>query len=457
MAKQNARILVVDDDRDVLMIASMVLSPCFSEVITLEKPDGLPKLVQGGNIDVVLLDMNFSPGVTTGAEGIHWLKQIRQLDPAVHVLMHTAYGNINIAVNAMKYGAIDFLVKPWNREKLLATVKTAFELKRSKEKVSRLQAQHKVLSRDLESGYTKFIARSRSMKPVLNKIRKVAPTEIIVLILGENGTGKELIAREIHRNSNRKDANFVKVDLGSLPETLFESELFGHVKGAFTDAKEARPGRFEIASGGTLFLDEIGNLDVSMQTKLLSVLQSGIITRIGSNAQVPVDVRIICATNRHLYQMVREGTFRQDLLYRINTMEIELPPLRERFEDIPLLAYSYLENYRQKYQKPDLKIGENALDRLRSYHWPGNIRELQHSVERAVIMAENNQLMPEDFLLENRNREDDLVLPASKVDDLEKAAINRALRKGYRNMDQVAEEVGLTRSTLYRRIKKYGL
>jgi DNA-binding NtrC family response regulator len=457
MSQKNARIVVVDDDRDVLMISNMVLGPHFTEVTTLDKPDELPKLLNGGKIDVILLDMNFTPGITTGKDGIRWLKKIRELDPSVHVLMHTAFGNIDIAVEAMKYGAIDFLVKPWNREKLLATVKTTLELKRSKEKVSRLQAEQKVFCRDLESGYDKFIARSRAMKPVLDKIRKVAPTEVTVLILGENGTGKELAAREIHRNSNRKDAHFVKVDLGALPESLFESELFGHVKGAFTDAKEARPGRFEIASGGTLFLDEIGNLDVSMQSKLLSVLQSGMINRIGSNVTTAVDVRIICATNRPLYQLVKNGEFREDLLFRINTVEIELPPLRERFEDIPLIAFNYLDSYKQKYHKSGLKMGEEALERLAAYHWPGNIRELQHAVERAVIMTENDHLEPDDFLLESRNMEDDISLYPCKVDEFEKAAIQKALKKGYRNMDRVADEVGLTRSTLYRRIKKYGL
>ena len=457
MSKRNARILVIDDDRDVLSTANMVLKQHFSEVITLEQPADIPKLVKGGNIDVVLLDMNFSPGITTGWEGIHWLKTIRELDPSVHVLMNTAYGDINIAVRAMKHGAIDFLVKPWSREKLLASVKTTLDLKRSKEKVSRLQAEQKVLCGDLEKGYTEFIARARAMKPVLKAIQKVAPTEAIVLLLGENGTGKELIAREIHRNSQRRDAHFVKVDLGGLAETLFESELFGHVKGAFTDAREARPGRFEIASGGTLFLDEIGNLDVAMQAKLLTVLHSGMITRIGSNTPTQVDVRIICATNRPLHQMVKEGEFRQDLLYRINTVEIVLPPLRERSEDIPLLAYHYLDTFKKKYNKPGLKISEDVLDTLSAYPWPGNIRELQHSVERAVIMGEQDVLVPDDFLLESRARENEIASPTGRIDDIERAAINRALNKRYRNMDQVAEEVGLSRSTLYRKIKKYGL
>jgi two-component system response regulator HydG len=457
MAKKNARILIVDDDRDVLSTANMVLKQHFTEVITMERPEEIPKLIKEGNIDVVLLDMNFSPGITTGWEGIHWLKTIGELDPAVHVLMNTAYGDIKIAVRAMKHGAIDFIVKPWTREKLIATINTTLDLKRSKEKVKILQAEKKVLHNDLEKGYTNFVARSRSMKPVLTTIEKVAPTEAIVLILGENGTGKELIAREIHRNSNRRDSQFVKVDLGAIPETLFESELFGHVKGAYTDARESRPGRFEMASGGTLFLDEIGNLDVAMQAKLLTVLQSNIITRIGSNTPTPVDVRIICATNKPIYQMVEEGEFRQDLLYRINTVEITLPLLRERAEDIPLLAFHYLNEFKAKYDKPGLKISEEALDKLSAYHWPGNIRELQHAVERSVIMSEQDILLPEDFLLQSREKSGEVHVQSGKIDDIEKAAIIRALNRGYKNMDKVAEEVGLSRSTLYRKMKKFGL
>ena len=457
MAKTPARILIIDDDRDVLSTAQMVLKQHFSEVITLEKPADIPKLIENGNIDIAVLDMNFAPGITTGWEGIYWLKKIHELDPSVYVLMNTAYGDINIAVKAMKLGAIDFLVKPWSRERLLASVKTTLELKRSREKVSRLQAEQEIICKDLEQGYNEFIARSRAMKQVVKTIEKVAPTDAVILILGENGTGKELVAREIHRNSRRRNAHFVRVDVGTIPETLFESELFGHVKGAFTDARESRPGRFEIASGGTLFLDEIGNLDVSMQAKLLTVLQSGEITRIGSNTVTPVDVRVICATNRPIYQMAEQGRFRNDLLYRINTVEITLPPLRERLEDIPLLAHYYLDVFKKKYNKPNLKIGEEALARLTGYHWPGNIRELQHSVERAVIMGEQDQLVTEDFTLGNYADRAGLSVSAGKIGEIEKAAIKRALNKGYRNMEQVAEEVGLSKSTLYRKMKKYGL
>ena len=449
--------MIIDDDIDVLKTAHMVLKRHFQEVITLYQPEDILHHLEEGKIDVVLLDMNFSPGATSGKEGLEWLKKIRRIAPSVYVLMNTAYGEINLAVEAMKLGAIDFLVKPWTNEKLLASVKNCLELKRSREKVARLQEEKKILNRDLERGYEEFIARSRAMGPVLKSIEKVAPTEAIVLILGENGTGKELAAREIHRKSERRHATFVKVDLGAIPETLFESELFGHEKGAFTDAKEARPGRFELARRGTLFLDEIGNLDVTLQAKLLSVLQNNEITRIGGGAVIPIDVRIICATNRSLYQMVEEGTFRQDLLYRINTVEVTLPPLRERREDIPLLAYHYLKQFKRKYNKPGMQIGEDVLESLAIHNWPGNIRELRHSVERAVIMGESDQLILDDFNLGKRPGMGDVAVTSGKIDDMERSAISRALNKGYKSMDRVAEEVGLSRSTLYRKMKKYGL
>jgi DNA-binding NtrC family response regulator len=451
------RIAIIDDDIGVLKTAHMALKRHFKEVITLYQPDDILSHLENGGIDVVVLDMNFSPGATSGKEGLEWLKKIREKDPSVYVVMNTAYGEISLAVQAMKLGAIDFLVKPWTNEKLLATVKNSLDLKRSREKVARLQQEKKILHGDLEKGYEEFIARSRAMKPVLKHIEKVAPTDAIVLILGENGTGKELVAREIHRKSGRGQEPFIKVDLGAVPETLFESELFGHERGAFTDARESRPGRFELARRGTLFLDEIGNLDVAMQAKLLSVLQNKEITRVGGGSSIPIDVRIVCATNRSLYQMVEDGTFRQDLLYRINTVEITLPPLRERREDIPLLAYHYLKIFRRKYDKSHLQIGEEALDALTAYNWPGNIRELRHSVERAVIMGESELLVLEDFNLGKQPGKGSEAVTTGKIDEIEESAIRRALGKGHRSMDQVANEVGLSRSTLYRKMKKYGL
>ncbi len=456
-ALPNGRIVIIDDDIDVLKTAHMALKKHFREVITLYQPEDILHHLEEGEVDVVVLDMNFTTGATSGREGLEWLKKIKEIAPSVYVLMNTAYGDINLAVEAMKKGAIDFLVKPWTNEKLLASVKNCLDLKRSREKLARLQEEKKILDKDLERGYEKIIAMSRAMKPVLKSIDKVASTEAVVLILGENGTGKELVAREVHRKSERYDRPFVKVDLGAVPETLFESELFGHMKGAFTDARESRPGRLEIASGGTLFLDEIGNLDVTMQAKLLSVLQNNEITRIGSASPIPIDVRIICATNRDLYQMVEDGEFRQDLLYRINTVEITLPPLRQRWEDIPLLVFHYLQIFRQKYHKPKLAVGEDILEELTAYDWPGNIRELRHAVERAVIMGNGETLTLEDFNLGNRRAGSGLTVTTGKIDDMEKAAIASALNRGYKSMDQVADEVGLSRSTLYRKIKKYGL
>ncbi len=457
MKELKGRIVVIDDDIDVLKTAHMVLKRHFKEVITLYQPEDILHHLKEGEIDVVLLDMNFSPGVTSGKEGLRWLKKIKEEAPSVYVLMNTAYGDINLAVEAMKLGAIDFLVKPWTSEKLLASVKNCLALKRSREKVVRLQQEKKILNKDLGKGFDEFIAQSSSMKPVLNSIGKVAPTDAIVLILGENGTGKELAAREVHRKSARNHSPFVKVDLGAITESLFESELFGHNQGAFTDAKEARPGRFEIASGGTLFLDEIGNLDIGMQAKLLSVLQNNEIIRLGSTTPIPIDVRIICATNRPLYQMVEDGEFRQDLLYRINTVEITLPPLRNRKEDISRLAYHYLNHFKIRYHKLQLQISENALDIMTEHAWPGNIRELRHAVERAVIMGDSEKLVPEDFNLGNKAAKASIPVTSGKIDDIEKSAIMKALNKGYGSMDQVADEVGLSRSTLYRKMKKYGL
>ncbi|MCP4313808.1 MAG: sigma-54-dependent Fis family transcriptional regulator [Bacteroidetes bacterium] len=435
----------------------MVLKRHFREVITLYQPEDIMHHLEQGGVDVVLLDMNFSPGVTSGKEGLEWLKKIRETDPSVYILMNTAYGEISLAVEAMKLGAIDFMVKPWTNEKLLSNVKNCLALKRSREKVASLQEEKKVLQQDLGRGYEEFIAGSRSMKPVLDSIEKVAPTEAIVLILGENGTGKEMVAREIHRKSDRKDAPIVKVDLGAVPESLFESELFGHTKGAFTDAHESRPGRFEMATGGTLFLDEIGNLDVGMQSKLLSVIQNNEVIRVGSGTPIPIDVRIICATNSSLYEMVVEGGFRQDLLYRINTIELTLPPLRDRWEDIPLLAIHYLKIFRKKYNKEQLRVGDDALDALVAYPWPGNIRELRHSMERAVIMGGGEILVPGDFNLRNQDAKSAFSVTSGRINEIEKSAISKALNKGYNSMDQVAEEVGLSRSTLYRKMKKYGL
>jgi two-component system response regulator HydG len=449
-------ILLLDDDPDVLYTARMVLKQQYGEVHTERDPAKLTELLRTRHYDVILLDMNFSPGVTSGKEGLHWLRQIRQLDPAAQVVMCTAYGDIQLAVAAMKEGAIDFLVKPWEKEKLLATVRAVFQLSQSAKEVSSLRSRQKVLHQALEEPYAEMISVSAAMRVVEATIAKVAPTEANVLILGENGTGKELVARALHRLSDRAGEVFIKVDLGAISESLFESELFGHVKGAFTDAREDRPGRFEIASGGTLFLDEIGNLSLPLQAKLLTALQSRQVTRLGSNKPLPLDIRLISATNQPLHQMVAAGTFRQDLLYRLNTVEISLPPLREREEDIPLLARHYLGGYGRKYQKGEVQLSREALRSLQKYAWPGNIRELQHALERAVILADKPLLQPADFALsptpaKARSR-DTLNLEA-----LEKVAIQQAIQKHGGNLSKAAEELGFGRSTLYRKLTKYDL
>jgi len=451
----NARILVVDDDRAILETSRMILKKYFTEVITLEKPDRLEELDLIRDTDVIILDMNFKPGATSGEEGIEWLKRILKTNPGAHILMDTAYGDIELAVKAIKLGAIDFLVKPWTKEKFLATVMATYRLSKAQKQVKNLKNRQKVLIHDLDKEYPELITYSKSMKPVLQAVQKVAPTDANVIILGENGTGKELVARSIHRESLRKEEPFISVDLGSLSETLFESELFGHTKGAFTDAHDEKPGRFEIASGGTLFLDEIGNLLPALQSKLLSVIQNREVTRVGSNESIPVDIRLISATNKPIHQMADKGEFRQDLLYRINTVEIQVPSLRERKEDIIELANYYLKIYKQKYNKTKLEIGNETYKSLREYNWPGNIRELDHAVERAVIMSEGTLLRPEDFMLGQTSWEQQP--ETMRIDDIERTAIIKAMKKGYKNMKQVAEEVGLSRSTLFRKIKKYGL
>jgi DNA-binding NtrC family response regulator len=361
-----------------------------------------------------------------------------------------------MAVRALKQGATDFILKPWQNEKLVATISTAIKLRQSYNEVDKLKKAKEMLEEQISRPFGDIIGQSPAIKNVFSLIDKVAKTDANVLILGENGTGKELIARAIHQRSLRHDSSFVSVDMGAITETLFESELFGHKKGAFTDAREDRPGRFELANKGTLFLDEIGNLSLSLQSKLLSALQSRQVTRVGSNQSIAVDIRLICATNMPLHNMVKEGTFRQDLLYRINTVEIQVPPLCERVEDIPLLAQHYLNHYAKKYHKRVVKIDTEALDKLKRYAWPGNIRELQHSIERAVIMTDSDTLHDSDFLL-SRSLSNTTPNDTLNLDDVERAAIAKALQLHNGNISKAAEELGLTRASLYRRMEKYGL
>jgi len=401
--------------------------------------------------------MNFKPGDTSGKDGIYWLNKILEIEPLSNVIMITAYGEVNVAVDAIKSGAIDFVVKPWQNEKLLSTVTATYKYSQSKKTVSFLKSQKRILSSTIDDQFTELIGQSPAIKNVFESINKVAETDVNVLILGENGTGKELVARALHRNSARSNEVFISVDLGSLSETLFESELFGHKKGAFTDAKEDRIGRFEAASGGTLFLDEIGNLSTPLQAKLLNVLQNRQIFMVGSNKPIDIDIRLICATNKHLQQMVTENIFRQDLLYRVNTVEIILPPLRNRIEDIPLLAKHFLEKYCKKYNKVGLKTPDYVIKKLQKFDWPGNIRELQHALERAVILSDGKKLHSADFHFLGVGEKEDTEKKDFNLEKLERIAIKNCLKKNAGNVTKAAEELGLTRGSLYRRMDRYDL
>ncbi|MBW6481136.1 MAG: sigma-54 dependent transcriptional regulator [Bacteroidales bacterium] len=459
MAKTDARILIIDDDEDVLLAAKLYLKQHFKTVNTDNDPNNIPMLLKNQNYDLILLDMNFSRDATSGQEGFYWLNKILEMDPTIAVVLITAYGDIELAVQGIKEGATNFLLKPWDNKKLLATIDTTLEVNRSKKEVFDLKSKQKFLMEQGDQPFSQIIGQSDPMLSVLTTVQKVARTDANILILGENGTGKEVIARAVHRASPRKDEVFISVDLGAISESLFESELFGYKKGAFTDAKEDRAGRFEAANKGTIFLDEIGNLSMPLQSKLLSVLQNRKVVRLGSVKEVPVDVRLVCATNMPLYQMVEEGKFRQDLMYRINTVEIHLPPLRDRVEDIPLLVNHFLDMYCKKYKMPMKRLHASTLKRLEKHHWPGNIRELQHAVERAVIMSESNVLQPNDFFLSTQEKQetDKVVTTNTNLEATEKMLISKVIDKHGGNISKAAKELGITRASLYRRIEKYEL
>jgi len=457
---KQGKILIVDDNEDLLKAAKMFLKRHMVQVDIEKNPEAIPALMSNDNYDVILLDMNFTKDVSSGSEGYFWLEKILQIDPSAVVVLITAYGDVQMAVKAIKAGATDFVLKPWENEKLLATLFSAMRLRESRDEVHTLRIKNQEFNQVQNEKYADIIGSSPSMQKIFATIDRVAHTDANVLILGENGTGKEMIARAIHRNSPRKNESFVSVDLGSITETLFESELFGHKKGAFTDAKEDRPGRFEMAHGGTLFLDEIGNLSMPLQAKLLTVLQNRRVSRVGANKETPVDIRLICATNMPLYDMVKENRFRQDLLYRINTIEIEIPSLRDRMEDIPLLASHFLKQYSTKYAKNISKISEGAVARMHKHPWPGNIRELQHSLERAIILSNSSVLQPEDFnftVSTSKENDQNLSLDQYNLDEVEKLLIRKVLKKYNGNITQAASELGLTRSSLYRRLEKHGL
>lgn len=458
MRSKHGKLLIIDDDEDVLTAARLFLKQHVVSVHTEKNPEKIPFLITNESYDVILLDMNYTRDATSGKEGFHWLNKIIELDPSAVVILITAYGDIEMAVRAIKEGAMDFITKPWQNEKLLATVNAALKLHSSRVKIDSLRQRQQQLSADLDQPFHEMIGTSAAMQDVFGIIKKVAKTDANVLIIGENGTGKELVARAIHRQSDRANDVFISVDMGSITETLFESELFGYKKGAFTDAKQDKPGRFEVASGGTLFLDEIGNISLQQQSKLLTVLQNREVYRLGSNTPRPIDIRLLCATNMPIHDMVNDNKFRQDLLYRINTVEIHVPPLRDRIEDIPLLVEHFLSVYSKRYRKNVKRCSPAALKKLEKYAWPGNVRELQHSIERAIIMSESDMLQPQDFLLQrSEQHENGAHAQTFKLDDVEKITILKAIDKYGGNISKAAKELGLTRASLYRRLEKYGL
>lgn len=416
---KKGNILIVDDNKNVLSALRILLSDYFENIVLLTSPNTLMSELRDKNPDVVLLDMNFSAGINSGNEGLFWLSEIKKADEELPVVLFTAYADIDLAVKALKGGATDFVVKPWDNAKLLATLQSAYSLRQSRKEVKKLREKQSVLNRDIQKEEDICWGKSPAMQRLLTMIKKVAVTDANVLITGENGTGKELIAKMIHRYSPRAAETLIIVDMGAVTETLFESELFGHVKGAFTDAKADRSGKFEAADGGSLFLDEIGNLSYPLQAKLLSALQTRHITRVGSNKSISVDIRLISATNKNLFKSVKKGEFREDLLYRINTIHLEVPPLRERREDIPQLADFFLRRLARKYGKSDLKLGEKALCKLESYAWPGNVRELEHAIEKAVILSDNQELQPNDFYMRTPD-ETSFVVESFTLEEMEK-------------------------------------
>lgn len=451
-----ARILVVDDNRNVLTALDLLLSREFSGVKCISKPGQILSELKALSYSAVLLDMNYTAGQNTGNEGLFWLRELRKLDRDLSVVMITAFGDIELAVTALKDGAVDFVLKPWDNQKLLATMRTAVSLSESRRKILSLQKDKASLKAELKGKPARLIGRSDPMRKVMALVEKVAATPANVLITGENGTGKELIAREIHERSDRSSEIMLSIDLGAVPDTLFESELFGHVKGAFTDAHSDRAGKIETAHRGTLFFDEIGNLSLPLQAKLLSVLQNRTISRLGSTEVIPVDIRLICATNMNLEAMVTEGRFRMDLLYRINTIGVELPPLRERGDDVLLLAAWFLHEFANRYNKPGLKMDGTAEEALKKWSWPGNVRELRHSIERAVILAENKVIGRDSFQFNSTSDASRASFDGS-MDEVEASLINYALGKHGGNMSAVALQLGISRQTLYNKMKKYGL
>ena len=452
---QTRRILVVDDNKNALSALKMLLQFEFETVVTIANPNLILAALKKEDFDIVLLDMNFSAGINTGNEGLYWLGEIKKATPTTEVVMITAYGDVELAVKALKNGAADFILKPWENEKLLATLQATLKLRRSNVQVEELKQREQTIKKELNQEQRHILGSSPGILNMMQTIAKVAKTDANVLITGENGTGKELVAHETHQRSDRNNELLVSVDMGTIPETLFESELFGHKKGAFTDAREDRIGKFQLAHKGTLFLDEIGNLPHPLQSKLLTALQSRTIIPIGSNQPAPIDIRLICATNCDLEQLVTQQKFREDLLYRINTIWIEVPPLRERGGDIELLAMFFLTYFEKKYRKPSLKISQQALQKLAGYPWPGNIRELQHTIEKAVILSDSGILKPDDFVFKSTGKL--AVAGFLTLEEMEKHMIEAALDKHNGKHSAVANQLGISRQTLYNKIKRYDL
>lgn len=485
--KKEGKILIVDDDADILAAGKLLLKRQFSHVSTCNVPEHIPTFLAGQDFDAILLDMNFGPGESTGAQGFYWLKRILAINPQSVIIMITAHGGVDVAVEAMKLGATDFIAKPWQNEKVIATISTAVLLGRSRSETQELREANQVLVQASNPGQQNIIGQSKKMLQVQSIIQRSAPTDANVLILGENGTGKELIAREIHQQSQRCNNIFMSVDLGAISEMLFESELFGHKKGAFTGAQQDRVGRLKAADGGTLFLDEIGNLPLHLQAKLLTVLEQRKVIPLGTNEAIPFDVRVVSATNVVKAELKSDRSFRQDLLFRLNTVEVDLPPLRERLADIEAIALHYIELYGQKYHKPKKVLEHSALAAIKTYPWPGNIRELRHAIERAIILSQSDNLQAHDFQLapglvvkgdvneaahevdreanrrvsqQSGQQPDPEVMPLPEqlnLENIEKQAISQSLKKHRYNISHTAKELGITRAALYRRMEKHGL
>ncbi len=457
MSKKEGAVLIVDDNEELLIAYEIFLAPHFRTIKTLSNPNAISSAMISATYDVILLDMNYSAGINTGNEGFYWMNRILEMDPDASIILITAFGDVEQAIRAIREGASDFVLKSWDREKILSTILAAYQLRCSKLEIRNLKSKQQHLLKHSNRDFDFCKGKNQLMQDLLRTVEKVAPTEANILILGENGTGKEVLAREIHSKSMRSSEIFVSIDVGSIAENVFESELFGHMKGSFTDAVEDKPGRIEIASGGTLFLDEIGNLPLSLQAKLLSVIEKKEVTRVGSNQVIPVDIRLICATNANLYQLCEEGRFREDLLYRINNLQLELPPLRERPEDIPQLVTFFLEKFSDKYHRPGLQVSRHAMHLLSKYSWNGNIRELRNVVEKAVLLSEGPLLKPADFVSTSGSGNKQTELQEFNLEENEKMLIMKALKAFGNNKKLTARELGINRTTLYNKLRKHGI